>query len=74
MVAEQVTHPAVSVRAEQFRAPEMTLVSSSIPEEEEMVVQEEAEMSQVQETQVLVAWHSRAQSAQEERPEVVAVP
>ena len=74
MVAEQVTHPAVSVRAEQFRAPEMTLVSSSIPEEEEMVVQEEAEMSQVQETQVLVAWHRRAQSAQEERPEVVAVP
>ena len=50
------------------------MVSSSIPEKEEMVVQEEAEMSQVQETQCLVAWQRRAQSAQEERPEVVAVP
>ena len=69
MAAEQVTHPAVSDRAVQFREPEMKLVSSSRPEEEERVVQELAEVSQCQERQCLVAWQTRAQSAQEGRPE-----
>ena len=47
----------------------MKLASSSRPEEEEMVMQELAEVSQCQERQCLVAWQTRAQSAQEVRPE-----
>ena len=69
MLAEQVTQPAVRDLAVQFLKPEMKSVSSVSPAWAVMVVQDRPEVSQCQARQSSLAPQTRAQSAQEERPE-----